>query len=340
MAPQLVTLGMFIIDEFEYQDEHGHPTGRKLPSQIGGGGTYASIGARIWLPADKIGMIVDRGDDFPAAIQERLDSFGSDMWLYRDNPGCKTTRALNSYRGDHRGFEYLTPRIRITPRDLVGTKLEHPATLHFICSPSRASAIMAEVHADLGWKPVIIYEPIPDRCVPKELPALIKVLPHISVLSPNAEEALSLLSMSQPPTKDLIEEACRKFLELGVGDAGSGHVIIRSGSMGAFVATRDKAEWVDAFWSPERDASRVVDVTGAGNSFLGGLAAGLLLTNGDVFAATLHATVSASFVVEQGGLPTLTRITDDDGKLREEWNGDSPYRRLKELQIRLGKVTE
>ncbi|OCH94244.1 Ribokinase-like protein [Obba rivulosa] len=339
MAPQLVTLGMFIIDEFEYQDEHGNPTGQTLPSQIGGGGTYASVGARIWLPAEKIGMIVDRGDDFPPAIQDTLNSFGKEMWLYRDNPDRKTTRSLNSYRGDHRGFQYLTPRIRITPRDLIGTKLEHPATLHFICSPSRASAIMSEVHADPEWKPITVYEPIPDRCVPAELPALIKVLPYISILSPNAEEALSLLSIPQPSTKALIEEAGNKLLELGVGDAGCGHVIVRSGHLGAFVATRERSEWVDAYWT-EHDAGKVVDVTGAGNSFLGGLAAGLLVTSGDVFKATLYATVSASFVVEQAGLPVLTRVTDNDGTVHELWNGDSPERRLKELQKRLGKVTE
>ncbi|EMD41032.1 hypothetical protein CERSUDRAFT_111603 [Gelatoporia subvermispora B] len=339
MAPQLVTLGMFIIDTFEYQDEDGNPIGRSLPSQIGGGGTYASIGARIWLPAEKVGMIVDRGDDFPAAIQEKLDAFGEEMWLFRNNPGTETTRALNSYRGDHRGFQYLTPRIRITPKDLIGTILERPATLHFICSPSRASAVMSEVQADSDWKPITVYEPIPDRCVPKELPALIKVLPLISILSPNAEEALSLLSMPQPPTKSTIEEACRKFLDLGVGDDGHGHVIIRSGHMGAFVANRERSAWIDAYWT-EQNAEKVVDVTGAGNSFLGGLAAGLLMTGEDIFEATLYATVSASFVVEQFGLPTLTRTIDEPGTEHEQWNEDSPRRRLKELQKRLGMVTD
>lgn len=61
-----VSLGMFIIDQFAYLDEDGNPTGRTLPAQvsarylvrpglalrkvqIGGGGTYANIGARIWF---------------------------------------------------------------------------------------------------------------------------------------------------------------------------------------------------------------------------------------------------------------------------------------------------
>ena len=73
------------------------------PSQIGGGGTYAALGARIWLPPNKIGMIVDRGSDFPPEIQKSLDAYGESMWLFRDDASRTTTRAVNSYRGDHRG---------------------------------------------------------------------------------------------------------------------------------------------------------------------------------------------------------------------------------------------
>lgn len=48
MENSFVTLGLFIIDEFTFMDEDGRPTGRYLAPQIGGGGTYAAIGARIW----------------------------------------------------------------------------------------------------------------------------------------------------------------------------------------------------------------------------------------------------------------------------------------------------
>jgi len=100
----LVTLGMFIIDEFSFMDDNGQATGKIQPPQIGGGGTYTSIGARIWLPANRIGMVIDRGNDFPPSIQTKLDSYGSDMWLFRDHSDIGTTRAMNSYKGDHRRF--------------------------------------------------------------------------------------------------------------------------------------------------------------------------------------------------------------------------------------------
>ncbi|KAF9646979.1 Ribokinase-like protein [Thelephora ganbajun] len=325
---QFVSLGMFIVDQFLFEGEDGNQTGRSLDPQIGGGGTYATIGARIWLDPTDIGMVVDRGHDFPPHIQTKLDSYGPDMWLFRDDPTRETTTALNHYRGDHRGFKYLTPRIRLTPRDLNGTAFDRPQTLHFICSPTRALAIIKEVKEVEGWLPVTVYEPIPDRCVPGELPSLIEILPSISILSPNAEEALGLLSISLPITQAKIEEAAAKFLDYGIGGSGKGSVVIRSGALGAYVASRAaKGRWVEAFWGPD-DLHRVIDVTGAGNAFLGGLGAGLKFTQ-DVYEAALYASVSASFIIEQEGLPLM----ELDGGSRK-WNGDSPQCRLSDLRNR------
>ena len=105
----------------------------------------------------------------------------------------------HKYSGNRR-FEYLTPRLRITPRDLSDTKLARPDVIHFICSPSQAATILSEIKKEEGWHPTTVYEPIPvrihassalrraktkkgkDRCVPEELPALQKVLPDVAIL--------------------------------------------------------------------------------------------------------------------------------------------------------------
>lgn len=60
------------------------------------------------LDAHQIGMIVDRGDDFPSSIQSKLNKYGSEMWHFRDHPGLATTRGLNSYDGDLRGSIYFS----------------------------------------------------------------------------------------------------------------------------------------------------------------------------------------------------------------------------------------
>lgn len=195
----------------------------------------------------------------------------------------------------------------------------------------------------------------------------------IDFVSPNAEEALSLFSQTLPPTKQAIESAAAKLISLG-----SSSVIIRCGEMGAFVLTGEGGElWFDAYWRDAADHHRVVDVTGsfpqlcrhryqshapkgAGNAFLGGLAAGLLPTKGDVFqgtsayskpwhlpsllyhllvalssTATLYGLVSASFVIEQTGLPALSTQCHKECEV-ELWNKDSPKRRLEELRVRCG----
>lgn len=71
-------------------------------------------------------------------------------------------------------FEYLTPRIQITPKDLAyPSEFSRPSQLHFICSPQRAADIIGEIKRVDGWKPLTIYEPIP---VSVTLPAVHSVV--------------------------------------------------------------------------------------------------------------------------------------------------------------------
>jgi hypothetical protein len=105
-------------------------------------------------------MVVDRGTDFPESVQAELDGFGNAMWLFRDHTDRPTTRSLNTYRAGHRTFEYLTPRIQVTPRDFESTRFARPLTLHMICAPSRAADIIAEIASVPGWEPLIVYEPV------------------------------------------------------------------------------------------------------------------------------------------------------------------------------------
>jgi outer membrane autotransporter protein len=102
-----------------------------------------------------------------------------------------------------------------------------------------------------------------------------------------------LLSIPHNPkalTKPIIEDAAHRFLALGVGaeavHAEKASVIIRSAELGAYLATHGAngvytGRWVQAYWTKD-DTHKVVDVTGAGNSFLGGLAAGLYQSGGDL----------------------------------------------------------
>ncbi|KAF8341211.1 Ribokinase-like protein [Cantharellus anzutake] len=300
---EFVTLGMFIIDIFRYVDNEGNDIDQsQTDNQIGGGGTYCVVGARIWLPPPKIGMIVDRGHDFPSDVQRELDNYGEDIWLFRDNPTRRTTLAANIYCGNHRRFEYLTPGLQISPNDLTSTGLQFPSYLHFICSPQRASEILREIDAVPSWFPFIIYEPIPV----------------------NAESsACELIFIGRITSRT------------SASWFGAKAVIVRSGALGAYVIPEhgQSGHWVEAYFGAE-DGQRINDVTGAGNAFLGGLAAGLSFCNGDLLEASFYATVSASYTIEQYGLPLLTSRTSSDGSKIELWNGENPFSRLKNVKDR------
>ena len=186
--------------------------------------------------------------------------------------------------------------------------------------------IVHEVRA-LGWTDTkLVYEPIPFGCLPEELPALRKVLPYIHILSPNHEEAgwFWKLQVEEEENKAArIEDLAQRFLDEGV----QSNVVIRSGKLGAYVLQRGQAgRWITPYY---RSGEKVVDVTGCGNAFIGGMIAGLSLTDGDLVKSCVYGSVSASYTLEQYGLPLIGK----DGK----WNGlDRPTDRLEELSTRLG----
>lgn len=174
-------------------------------------------------------------------------------------------------------------------------------------------------------------------------------MPHIDVLSPNHEEVANFLSIkkSQISGKEA-RQSIRELLLDRIFDLASSAklervpiICIRSGSLGALVGTsQDQAVWVEAYHTSEK-VHRVVDVTGAGNAWLGGFTAGLAMvprkaenepswTLEELKKAAQMGSVSASFVVEQQSLPTLS--IDQSGL--ERWNNEQAKTRLHHLQQR------
>lgn len=155
------------------------------------------------------------------------------------------------------------------------------------------------------------------------------------VFSPNHEEAGTFFGeaieeQESEGKPQKIEELAQRFLDLGLRRT----CIIRSGRLGAYVKQADsyaqsettrRGTWIPAYY---QNSDKVVDVTGAGNSFLGGLMAGLFLEKEDVLQACLYGSVSSSYVIEQYGLPGI----DSEGC----WNStDKPTERLQAMRTRL-----
>ncbi|ODO00263.1 hypothetical protein I350_06892 [Cryptococcus amylolentus CBS 6273] len=300
---RVATLGMFIIDHFEVTDQHGNLVSTEDEALMW---LIAMIAARQFLPSSHVGLLVDKGSDFPPRFTEDLERLGKDMIWFRHRDG-PTTRALNIYSGrkigeGHQSFKYISPQLQIFPRDLIVdpspfAKPFAPEWIHVVCGSPRMKLIVEELEGlkrdavnegASHLRSQLVWEPLPFSCTPGESDNLIWLASRIAIFSPNLLELQSILGISpvSSPTHSNAEIAACAFLKLLTAEypnVPAPAIVVRAGELGAFTLSPDWTGWVPAFWR-EEEQSQVVDVTGGGNSFLGGLLAGLLLSNGDIKA--------------------------------------------------------
>lgn len=202
----------------------------------------------------------------------------------------------------------------------------------------------SRLHESLD-RPVWIWEPVPDLCVPEELAHCLDALKVIDVISPNHAELCALFG--EVPHKadgsinsETIETCTFKLVSSGIGKTYSGSVVVRCGKEGCFVAQRARTSWFPAY---HETAERVVDPTGGGNAFLGAMgvsiarqAAEMRLHFGTICAAALAGNVGASYAIEQVGMPELSIGAEG----QELWNGEAAELRYKALKARLEQTPQ
>ncbi|KAK3707162.1 hypothetical protein LTR37_012331 [Vermiconidia calcicola] len=330
------TLGMFIIDDI-YPPKNA-PDRTPKTNIIGGAGTYSAIGARLLSPpprSNSVGWIIDEGTDFPPELGSTIASWQTSV-LIRPRDAL-TTRGWNGYAAnEHRAFRYLTEKKRLTADDLTPDLLR-AKSFHLICSPTRCveltSRILDRRRAAELERSVVIWEPVPDLCTPEELNNTYKALAHVDVISPNHEELGALFGFSHELDVDkaAIEKQTNKLLARGIGPTKDGAVVVRAGKEGCFVANLDTRKWLPAY---HKDPTKVIDPTGGGNGFLGGLAVGLVRCDGEIVEAARWGSVAASFCIEQVGMPTLTTVVATATCTDELWNDESVTDRLTEYRDR------
>ena len=190
--------------------------------------------------------------------------------------------------------------------------------------------------------PQFVWEPLPSLCTPQELGRFKEVIRHVDIVSPNAEE-LGGFFANKPDNQTAIAQ---KILEWGIGSRGNGFLIVRNGKQGSRAYGKARSLHLRAYYLPDPDfQSKVMDPTGGGNAFLGALAMAL---KGQVIVSPseigrgleieqrlledpfvqlslclIIATVAASFVIEQPGMPILDKICEN-----ERWNGEGFRNRL------------
>jgi sugar/nucleoside kinase (ribokinase family) len=234
-------------------------------------------------------------------------------------------------------FKYLTSKKRLEASDLT-PELLRSKSFHMVCAPRRAVQIVSETTARIeaefkGRKgPIWLWEPVPEACCPDEVGNTLETIKMIDVVSPNHQELGLLFGVDV--TKDdgetidhaKIIELSRRLLSAGIGEYGKGTIVVRCGKDGCYFSSRRESGWIPAYHT---DPSKVVDPTGGGNSFLGALA--ISLARDELLElACIKGSIAASFVIEQIGMPGLTRSAGE-----EMWNGTSPTSRFNEFMHRL-----
>jgi sugar/nucleoside kinase (ribokinase family) len=363
-----VTMGMFIIDKIEYLDESrkaqldiigGAGTYAALGARLAAGPGHGR----------QVSWIVDQGSDFPPAMRALIDTWKTNC-VYRLDETRLTTTAWNGYgANEERAFKYLTPKLRLEEKDLSDAQVM-ARSFHMVCSPARCMTLVKSIldrRKQLSerfttdfecWSkyrtgPVFVWEPVPDLCTPEELSRLRKATKFVDVVSPNAEEFASFFEgMQGYATRErqlayLFEGQCER------SEARKLAIVIREGARGCTTYTSP----IDSLRLPayHQSSEKVIDPTGGGNTFLGALAIGLAGTtttgqqyidgmdsaqtargrtrpvDAQLLFALIHATVAASYAIEQVGMPT---VDPDDGDC---WNGETYRDRFSGYMIREGE---
>ncbi|KAK8040991.1 Ribokinase-like protein [Apiospora phragmitis] len=254
----------------------------------------------------------------------------------------------------------LQPTPAQLPRNLLAAKAFHmllPPEAVMIQVPE---LLRRRKEAGIGALPLLVWEPLPWKCTPENMEAHKAACKLVTVFSPNHLELLGLYgiaktnsteeSIRQSPedrveSQQTVIERCAAELLGGVAaDGWQGMLVVRAAEMGCFAKS---ASGLSRSFRPyHKDQKIVVDATGAGNAFLGALAVSLVAAaqknpgratqqqavvmmvavpaNGDAIQisdAIVRASVVASFVIEQIGLPCRTSVEGANGE--EQWNGDT-----------------
>lgn len=256
--------------------------------------------------------------------------------------------ALTVGAGGRKAFKYLTPKLRLDEDSLSDEQIQ-ARSFHMVCSPARCMSLVRGImsrrqklldsSSSKNARPIFVWEPVPDLCSPEELGRLRDAARHVDVVSPNADEFASFFtSMPHCQSREAMVEALLGLRdEKPLGTA----LVVREGAAGCTAYVGRRTLHLMAY---HQSKERVVDPTGGGNTFLGALAMGMTgstcpgvsvfddsrlrsesssrFVDEKLLLGLLHATVAASYAIEQTGMPRLS-VTDPD-----VWNGEAYQERF------------
>jgi sugar/nucleoside kinase (ribokinase family) len=269
------------------------PSG-KVDDALGGSCTYFSIAASYFAPVDVVGVV---GTDFPAREREFLASRGINLEGLRTVEG-RTFRWSGRYHEDMNVRDTLDTQLNVfadfapeLPESYRDCELVFLGNIQ----PRLQSQVLSQVRG-----PRLVGADTMNYWITDYRDELIELLARVDVLSINDAEAALLTGRRN------IVAAARAILDMGPKT-----LLIKRGEYGALQFSVD-----DVFAVPAYPLETVVDPTGAGDCFAGGMF-GSLAESGDhdrksLRRAIVHGSVLASFCVEDFGPNRLRSLTREE----------------------------
>jgi len=290
----LLVVGTVAFDDIEA------PTGR-ADNVLGGSATFFSYAASFFTRPRLVAVV---GDDFPEEHRRLFDSRQIDLAGLQTVRGGKTFRWKGRYQQDMNSRDTLEVHLNVLA-DFDPKLPEHyrDSTHVFLAnsSPQVQAAVLDQVR-----RPKFVMADTMDLWISTTHDALMKLLPRLDGLLLNDGEARLLADEDN-------------LIRAGglVRKMGPKFVIIKKGEHGAMLFSAD-----GVFLLPGYPTAEVIDPTGAGDSFAGGIVGYLDSDDtpppGRLRRAMAYGTVVASLTVEGFGLDRLRRATREEIEARVE----------------------
>jgi sugar/nucleoside kinase (ribokinase family) len=273
---------------------------------LGGSAVYFSYAASYFSPVRLVGVV---GDDWPAEHSEVLRKRNIDTAGLQVIPGAKTFRWRGKYMSDMNTRETLD--VQLNAMGAFDPVLpDHFRRSKHLFLANGSTKLQLKVLDQCAGADLRVADTM-DLWIRTERDELAELLRRIDGLVLNDSEAKMLTG------DDNLVRAGHAVREMGPR-----FVVIKKGEHGAMFFSKH-----ETYVLPAYPTQRVVDPTGAGDSFAGGMM-GFLAEQGNVEPKTLKQAMAygilvASFTVEDFSLDRLKTITRSDIELRME-----EYRRM------------
>lgn len=278
---------------------------------------YAATGFGVWEDTQQMGLIARVGEDYPRLWLEQLHQRGFDVrgvrvlpeavdlrsfYVYTDlntrlteDPAVHFTRLQQPF--PKALLNYSRPRFSYDSRSqLTNTSLRqsdlpaeylHATAAHLCPIDYLTHTLLPAVLRQNGFT-IVTLDPSAGTMTPTfwdDMPALVTGL---TAFMPNEDKLRTLFHSRSTDLWQMME---------AISDYGCEIVVVKRGERGQLVYDRT----THTRWEISAYPARVVDPTGAGDSFCGGFLAGYKRTY-DPLQAALYGSISASFAVEGSGV--------------------------------------